>query len=481
MNERAIIVWFRQDLRVSDHPALAAAAERGGPVVPVYIWSEQDEGDWLAGAASRWWLHHSLEQLNEELTKLGSSLVIRRGRHEEELRRLIRETNASALVWTRRYEPAAVEHERRIQTTLQSDDFQVERFNGSLLHEPWEVLTKTEQPYRIFTPYWNACLELPEPAKPLPPPKQLKSFSKPLCSVPVEGLKLLPTIDWAEGIRKVWNPGEKHAKEGLRRFLKIAAHSYHTDRDRPDLLGTSRLSPHLHFGEISPRQIWHTVHEFSRHTNITKGAWSFLREVGWREFSYNLLYHFPHTADQPLIDYFAEFPWRDSRSDLTAWRQGKTGYPFIDAGMRELWHTGWMHNRTRMAVASFLVKDLLLSWQEGARWFWDTLVDADLANNTQGWQWTTGCGADAAPYFRVFNPVLQGEKFDPEGRYVKQWVPELKRLPKRWIHHPWDAPASVLADAGIQLGVNYPEPIVDHPQARDRALRLYRELKDRSQ
>ena len=334
------------------------------------------------------------------------------------------------------------------------------------------------KPFQVFTPFWKTCLSLVESTTPLSTSTRFSAPDQWPNSVPLVSLQLEPKIDWTGGIRSTWSPGEDGAQRELRRFLEKALPGYSEHRDRPDEIQTSRLSPYLHFGEISPRQVWHAVRKYtSENPDRQRSAEAYLRQLGWREFAHHLLFHFPYTVDQPLRAEFADFPWRDNVTDLQAWQRGQTGYPLVDAGIHELWTTGWMHNRVRMVVASFLIKHLLLPWQAGDRWFWDTLVDADLANNTLGWQWVAGCGADAAPYFRIFNPVMQGEKFDPHGDYVRRWVPELKRLPAEWIHKPWEAPTNVLSEAGVKLGTIYPEPIVDHHNARIRALATLAKLK----
>ncbi len=478
MTRPVSIVWFRQDLRLEDNPALHAASRRGA-VLPVYVADVDARGSiegWRPGAASRWWLHHSLADLSERLESLGSPLVIAAGDPASTLVRLARGAGAAAVFWNRRCEPAERTLEDRVSKELRAHGIDVETFHGSLLFDPDSVRTGQGEPFKVFTAFWNACLALPSPLGPLPPPRQLETSSKRPPSADLRELGLLPRVDWAAEIGETWKPGETNAREALAEFLSGAVTSYAADRDRPDLRGTSRLSPHLHFGELSPRRVWHdTMMTIDRGgaKHATKGAETFLKEVGWREFGHHILYHFPHTAHDPLRAEFSGFPWRSDPAGLEAWRKGMTGYPVVDAGMRELWKTGWMHNRIRMVAASFLVKDLLVHWLEGARWFWDTLVDADLANNTLGWQWTAGCGADAAPFFRVFNPVMQGEKFDPEGDYVRRWVPELGNLPAKWIHKPWQAPRDALENAGIRSGDTYPLPIVDHYAARDRALEAF--------
>lgn len=482
MTAAPVLVWFRLDLRLADHPALQAALERGGPVIPVFIHAPEEESPWAPGAASRWWLHHSLAALEGALRGIGSRLAIRQGPSEAALRGLAKETGARAVFWNRRYEPAVRARDAQLEAALRADGLAVETFNGALLHEPWTLENKAGKPFQVFTPFWRHCLTQPAPAAPLPAPRRLSPPARWPKSLPIAALELEPRIDWAAGLRAAWRPGEAGAASQLDRFVTESLLRYDTDRNRPDLAGTSRLSPHLHFGEVTPRQIWHAVRRHAEARGLpetTWRGWQFLTELGWREFAHHLLYHFPHTPEQPLRSEFARFRWRHAPAWLEAWQRGATGYPIVDAGLRELWRTGWMHNRVRMIVASFLVKDLLLPWQEGARWFWDTLVDADLAQNTLGWQWTAGCGADAAPYFRIFNPVSQGQKFDPHGAYVRQWCPELARLPDDCLHCPWEASAEIRAQAGLELGRTYPEPIVSHAIAREVALEAFAKLKNR--
>lgn len=476
------LVWLRADLRLADNPALRAAITRGGAIVPAFVWSPDEEGAWPPGGASRWWLHQSLAALDARLRGVGSRLIVRRGAALDALRALAKETGATAVMWNRRYEPAVIERDARVKEALLADGLTVESFNGALLHEPWTIENQSGRPFQVFTPFWKHCLNQPDPVGPLPAPRNLAAPAKWPESLAIAELGLEPTIDWTHGMRAAWRPGEQGASENLQRFLAQALNSYSEQRNRPDLAGTSRLSPHLHFGEISPRQIWHAVARMASKQGWPAARWrasQFLAEVGWREFAHHLLYHFPHTPAEPLRPEFSRFPWRNDDEMLKAWQKGRTGFPVVDAGMRELWSTGWMHNRVRMIVASFLVKDLLLPWQEGARWFWDTLVDADLAQNTLGWQWTAGCGADAAPYFRVFNPVSQGQKFDPHGDYVRRWCPELGRLPSEWIHQPHAAPSDILRAAGIELGRHYSLPIVNHAFARTVALEAYGRIKSR--
>jgi len=480
MPESVALVWFRRDLRVADNPALARALETAQRVVPVYLHCPEESAAWQPGAASDWWLHHSLERLDAELRALGSGLVIRRvGDSLEGLQALLAETGAASVFWNRLYEPEAIARDRRIKAALQAEGRTVESHQSSLLHEPAR-LHREGRGYRVFTPFWKAVVAAGIDQPVLPPPESLPALPR-LDSLPVLALALLPRIAWDAGFKSAWQPGEAGARQALRGFLAEGLDHYAEGRDRPGESFTSRLSPHLHFGEIGPRQIVRALLERDGMAPVAAGRGNldrFAAEVGWREFAYHLLYHYPHTVEAPLDPRFARFPWREGGADdLKAWQRGQTGIPLVDAGMRELWHTGWMHNRVRMVVASFLTKNLLLPWQEGARWFWETLVDADLAANSLGWQWTAGCGADAAPYFRVFNPVLQGEKFDPTGAYVRRWVPELARLPDKWLHRPWEAPPPVLANAGIEPGRTYPAPIVDLGLSRARALAAFASLK----
>jgi deoxyribodipyrimidine photo-lyase len=474
------LVWFRADLRTADNPALAAALALGEPIVPVFLFTPGEEGGWAPGGASRWWLHESLTRLDEDLRRLGSRLTLRRGTDSlTELRRLAEECGASAVFWNRRYEPALIARDQRIKVALREAGLDAQSFNGTLLREPWQIRNKAEKPFQVFTAFWRHCNTLPNPEEPLQRPAQIPAPAHWPPSAPREQLQLVSALNWTEGLNAAWIPGRQGAEAALQQFLSEGFEDYDTSRDRPDQSGTSRLSPYLHFGEISAREVWHAVRRFGlaqgRHLSWRESK--FLSELGWREFAYHLLYHFPHSPLQPLQERFAAFPWRSDPDALKAWQRGATGYPIVDAGMRQLWRTGWMHNRVRMIAASFLVKDLLLPWECGARWFWDTLVDADLASNTLGWQWVAGCGADAAPYFRVFNPVTQAIRFDPQGDYVRRWIPELTRLPNDYIHQPWNAPAEVLSAAGLTLGRDYPHRLIDHDQARIEALAAHASLR----
>ena len=471
------LVWFRQDLRLSDNPALVSAVERGEPIVPLYLLDDDTPGNWTMGGASRWWLHKSLESLAADLASKGTPLLLRRGRAEDAIPALAEEIGAAAVVWNRCYEPWAVPRDTAIKQTLKAAGVAADSFSASLLQEPWTVETGAGSPYTVFSPFWRAIRDRHVP-KPLAAPDRLSGLSG-LSGDSLEDWALLPEApDWAGGLRETWSPGETAAQERLAAFLEERVAGYAAERNRPDIEGTSGLSPYLHWGEISPRQIWHaTLHHLSAEDKAEKGVWSFLSEVGWRDFSYHLLYHWPSLMDETWKENFKAFPWREDPERYRVWCRGETGFPIVDAGMRQLWHTGWMHNRVRMIVGSFLIKDLMIHWREGERWFWDTLVDADAASNGASWQWVAGCGADAAPYFRIFNPMTQGEKFDPAGDYVRKWVPEVAGLPDRYLHRPWEAPDEVLASAGITLGESYPKPIVDHSQAREAALAAFEKIK----
>jgi deoxyribodipyrimidine photo-lyase len=467
MSASPLIVWFRQDLRLADNPALHAAAATGRPIVALYILDDESPGAWRMGGASRWWLQGTLATLGASLDKLGARLVLRQGNSAKVLEDVIAETGAEAVYWNRCYEPFAVTRDKAIKAALKAKNITVESFNASLLFEPWDLQTLSATPFKVFTPFHKAALKAPPPRRPLPELKIINGDVKAIASDRLESWALQPSApDWAGGLRDAWEPGEAGAVKALKRFLTNAVNAYAKGRDIPGQALTSRLSPHLHFGEISPHQIWHAALS----QEPTSGTASFVRELVWREFGFHLLYHWPSITDEPLRADFRDFPWTADSTTLKAWQRGRTGYPIVDAGMRELWTTGWMHNRVRMIAASFLVKHLLQPWQAGAAWFWDTLVDADLANNSAGWQWVAGCGTDAAPYFRVFNPVLQGLKFDGDGSYVRRWVPEIAALPDEWLHKPWDAPDDVLAVAGVRLGSTYPKPIIGLMEGRDRAL-----------
>jgi deoxyribodipyrimidine photo-lyase len=467
-----LIVWFRADLRLADHPALLAAARTGRPVIPVFV---LDEGNRHArpGAAGRWWLYHSLDRLARQLAGLGSRLVLRRGNASRILPDLVRETGAGGILASRSHEPRP----RAVERLVAEAGAALKLYPGNHLFEPGTVLGQSGGPYKVFTPFYKACLAMAPPAEPLPAPEQLTAPAEWPSGDRLEDWNLLPTRpDWAGGLRAAWTPGEAGAAARLERFLDTAAAGYAAGRDLPAEDGTSRLSPHLHFGEVSARQVWHAA---VRHPDAdTAGMTSFLRELVWREFACHLLHHFPDMTHRPLRREFEAFPWEHDEAALRAWQRGETGYPIVDAGMRELWHTGWMHNRVRMIAASFLVKDLRLDWRLGAAWFLDTLVDADPANNSCSWQWVAGCGTDAAPYFRVFNPALQARKFDPEGCYIRRWVPELGNVPDSGLAEPWTMPAGSREAIGLRLGQSYPDRIVDHAEARQQALAAFARMND---
>jgi deoxyribodipyrimidine photo-lyase len=470
VSDAPALVWFRLDLRLSDSEALHRALAAHRSVIPVFLWAPEEEAPWAPGAASRWWLQRSLLELQAALERRGSKLIIRRGPVLESLRKLAQESGARAVFWNRRYEPVVMARDQRVKERMNECGLAAESCPGNLLFEPWEIRNSSGKPFQVFSAFWRAWLAAATPAKPKPAPARIPAPARWPASLAISDLGLEPQVDWAVGLREAWRPGEAGAARRLDDFLADRLEAYSTERNRPDRAGTSRLSPHLHFGEISARQIWHAASRIRNAAATRPDAEPFLRQIAWREFSHHLLFHYPHTAQEPLRPGFRDFPWQMDGPRLEAWTSGRTGYPLVDAGMRELWRTGWMHNRVRMVAASFLVKHLLIPWQEGAAWFWDTLVDADLANNTMGWQWSAGCGADAAPYFRIFNPVIQGEKFDPEGEYVRRWVPELAKVPAKWIHQPWKAPPTVLGGAGVELGMTYPNPIISHQAARERAL-----------
>ena len=467
------LVWFRRDLRLADNPALDAARKTYDRVLPVYVHAPEEEAPWQPGAASRWWLHHSLTSLDAALRKREATLHVRRGDTLAALRALVAETGAGAVYWNRLYEPALVERDARIKQALRVLGIDARSFGAALLCEPWDIATASGSPYKVFTPFWRVARAALEVRPPSTTPRRLDGANA-RDGLRVDSLGLLPRIDWDKGFHRAWQPGEAGAQRALRRFVGEAIVEYARRRDIPGEAGTSRLSPHLHFGEVSPMQVAWAIDEASRGHRSAKrreSSEAYLRELGWREFSHHLLYHFPASAESNLNPKFDAFAWaRRSPAQIARWQRGETGIPIVDAGMRELWTTGWMHNRVRMLAASFLTKNLRQHWLEGARWFWDTLVDADLANNTQGWQWTAGTGADAAPYFRIFNPVTQGERFDPDGAYVRRWVPELAAFDGKSIHRPWSDPARLRR-------ARYPEPIVDLNASREAALAAYQACK----
>lgn len=471
------LVWFRQDLRLTDNPALTAALTQGR-IIPVYIQAQAKQLP-TEGGASRWWRHHSLRALQNSLNACGSRLIIRCGAPLAELQKLINETGATAVVWNRRMEPAARAHDAQIKTALKASGIEVQSFNGNYLHEPWTIFNKQNKPFQVFTPYWKAVVAAGLNLPIQPAPEQLPAVDATLASASLASLDLLPKIPWDNGFTE-WHPGEEGAWAQFEAFLpKIDA--YADARNWLDGSGVSKLGAHLHFGEITPRQMINSLLNTRGSVLEPRGIEHFVRELGWREFGAYLAFHFPHTVTAPLDERFNAFAWRNTQTeaaaDLRAWQCGQTGIPVVDAAMRCLWQTGWMHNRARMIVASFLTKNLLIDWREGAAWFMDTLIDADEPSNTAGWQWTAGTGADAAPYFRVFNPILQAEKFDADGAFIRRWVPELARLPTKALFAPWEADSATLGQAGVVLGRTYPQPVVDLKASRERALANFSRIK----
>lgn len=459
---KTALVWFRQDLRLLDNPAFSEACSTHEHIIAIYILDKKNQP---LGGAQAWWLHHSLVSLSESLNNKGLNLVLRQGNPIEIIDQLVKEYSIDSVYWNRCYEPLAIERDKKIKSTLTEKGIHVESSNGSLFNEPWHIKNKTGTYFKVFTPFWRHCLQ----TLTIPTPKNISNTVKTLNinSDRLADWNLLPKKpNWATEFPKYWQPGEAGAHKKLDEFIDHQLKGYKTQRDIPAIDATSRLSPHLHFGEISPWDIWRAIEQSRLNPACDlQSADRFMSELGWREFSYYLLYHFPELPKANFKTQFDKFPWHNDTAALKSWQQGKTGYPIIDAGMRELWQTGYMHNRVRMIVASFLTKDLFIDWRLGADWFLDTLVDADLANNSASWQWVAGCGADAAPYFRIFNPILQSKKFDPQGTYIKQWIPELAKVDPKLVHEPWIA------------GINYPKPIVDHDAARKTALHYYQEIK----
>ncbi len=470
MTKKTTLVWLRQDLRISDNPALFAAAE-AGKILPVFILDDANAQDFKIGGASKFWLHRSLQSLNESF---GGKLNFYVGDAQKILLEIISKNQVEAVYWNRCYEPFRIKQDGAIKSILKEKNIEVKSFNGSLLWEPWQVLKSDGTPYKVFTPFYrNGCLKKEAPRMPLPVPPKL-DLSRDKNSLTLNDLQLMPQKNWYLPIDQTWKIGEAVAQNRLYEFLDDGLKNYKEGRNYPHQNNVSRLSAYLHFGEISPNQVFYATQARLVLDGLEKDIDHFLSELGWREFSNHLLYHFPTLPRKNFQKKFDRFPWSENSQLLQAWQKGQTGYPIVDAGMRELWQTGYMHNRVRMIVGSFLVKNLLLHWHHGEDWFWDCLVDADLANNSASWQWIAGSGADAAPYFRIFNPVLQGEKFDADGEYTKRFVPELAALPNKFLFQPWEAPPLILKAAGVELGKNYPKPIVEISTSRNSALLAYK-------
>ncbi|MEC8977696.1 MAG: deoxyribodipyrimidine photo-lyase [Pseudomonadota bacterium] len=469
MSKKISIYWFRQDLRLADNPALTEAVIRG-QVLPIYILDDIHSGEYAMGEASRWWLYHSLQKLNKSL---GGMLSIYKGDPKQILADIIKRFDVEALYWNRCYEPWRIQRDASLKNHFTSEGYLVKTYNGSLLCEPWDIQKEDGTPYKVFTPFYRkGILRAHEPRVPLPKPENIDCIFDPQ-QVGVDALELLPNNPWDKKLAPHWEIGEQAAIDQFRTFINVGLSSYKDGRNFPAKPSVSRMSPRLHFGEISPNQLWY----MARATGVDKHVDHFCSELGWREFSYSQLYHNPNLPRQNLQPKFDGFPWIENEKHLRAWQKGQTGIPMVDAGMRELWQTGYLHNRVRMIVGSFLVKNLRIHWHQGERWFWNTLVDADLANNSASWQWIAGCGADAAPYFRIFNPITQGQKFDPDGTYVRQYIPEIASLPDRYLFNPWEAPETVLKEAAIKLGDTYPHPIIDLRQSREDALEAFQSLK----
>ena len=476
MTNTPALYWIRRDLRLADNPALFHAASRG-QVIPVYIHADEEEAPWQPGGASRWWLHHSLASMAGALEKIGSRLIIRRGSSLETLQTLARETGATAVFFNRLHEPACRDRDQRVCAALEEQGLEVQDYATATLIEPGALNNMQGEPYRVFTPFWKAMQALGEPSDSLPAPRNIQSPAKWPGSLGLDDLALEPTGEhlagqsWTRGLAEHWEVGEQAASHSLEVLTESTIEIYPVQRDFPAKPGVSRLSPHLHFGELSPRQAWNQLRQAGLRNGTEAQTLVYLRQLAWRDFAHHVLHYFPRSPLEPMYPKYRDFPWRQDHEELLlAWQQGRTGIPIVDAGMRELWHTGWMHNRVRMVAASLLVKNLRIPWGKGAAWFWDTLVDADLANNTMGWQWSAGCGVDAAPYFRIFNPILQGEKFDGQGVYVRRWIPELKGIPDKFVHKPWMAPGGHPKD--------YPLPVIDLASSRKEALEALASIRD---
>ena len=468
MSEKIIIFWFRKDLRIQDNIALEEAGKEA-KVFPIYI-NDDNDSDRPMGAASKVWLYHSLKSLN---ISLENNLNYFKGNAFNIIKELLKNKNIKGIFWNRCYEPSSILRDTKIKRYLLENDIAVKTFNGSLIREPWDILKDDNTPYKVFTPFYKkAYLALDNIRKENDELVNITYQSDNQYS-DIEVLKLLSNLEWEKQLISKWDIGEKAAIKKLDNFLENGIIDYKEGRNFPSKNNVSMLSPHLHFGEISPKRIWINT----KNLKTNKDTQHFLSEICWREFSYYLLYHFPSLPLENLQPKFNYFPWCNDEYLLDMWIIGETGYPIIDAGMKELYSTGYMHNRVRMIVASFLVKNLLIHWHKGEKYFWNCLFDADLANNCAGWQWVAGSGADAAPYFRIFNPVTQGKKFDPDGSYTKKYLPALKNMPNEYLFNPWEAPAIILKKANVSLGNNYPNPIVDIKFSREKALSAYEKIK----
>jgi len=471
------LLWFRNDLRIQDNRALDWAVRNSECVLPIFLFHEYTDS---LGGASKWWLHHALGSLAQSLHDLHSRICFYKGEPLSVIESLVDQYRITSVVWNREYEASTIQRDTAIKAYLEKRGLIVHTFPGNVLKEPWGETKKDGTPYKVFTPFWKNLKPILEVPKPIAAPSKVPALPVPLFEeniIALDEARLLPLIPWDGGLYTFWPEVSEHgAHQQLKRLIGNDKHlHYEEQRNFPAVEGTTLLSPYLKWGQIASQRLWWEL-ELANSELVEP----LLRQLGWRDFANALLFHFPHTVNQPLNKSFEEFAWLDAedvQSHLKAWQHGRTGYPIVDAGMRQLWATGWMHNRVRMIVGSFLVKHLLIHWQQGAAWFWDTLVDADLANNTMGWQWIAGCGADAAPYFRIFNPMTQGERFDLKGDYVRKWVPELKSMPIKYIHRPWEAPESVLGTAGVSLGREYPRPVISHEEGRIRALRTYEMLR----
>lgn len=469
MKQSIAIHWFRQDLRLSDNPSLTLAANYGN-ALPIYIFDNKNAGDHAMGAASQWWLHHSLASLSHSLS---GNLSLYRDNPIDVFNDIVANFDVKAVYWNRCYEPWRIERDSKIKEYLKTKNIKVESTNGSVLWEPWTIKKDNGEHYKVFTPFYRkGCLQSDPPRRPLPIPQNVQ-YHRDKKSLSLNQMRLLPKIRWDKQLEPHWEIGEQGAHNRFQKFVSEGLPNYKGGRDFPAKPYVSRVSPHLHFGEVSPNQLWYTVCDMGESKHIDH----FCSELGWREFSYSQLYYYPDLPVKNLREKFDAFPWIKDEELLSKWQKGQTGVPMVDAGMRELWQTGYIHNRVRMIVGSFLVKNLRLHWHHGSRWFWNTLIDADLANNSASWQWIAGCGADAAPYFRIFNPIMQGQKFDPDGKYVRQFLPELAALPNKYLFAPWEAPKHILEEADVKLGTTYPRPIVDLKQSRNAALEAFQSLK----